>query len=102
MQAALAAFLISQGALAENEGICVSVKSSSPSILADIMTKIVAKPCPAPNAILVREKLGNSEKWDWVLSDDLFLTGYASRTLAIAEAYELCKSLRFELARGSK
>lgn len=102
VQAALAALLTSQGAQAENEGICVSVKSSSPRILAEIMAKIADKPCPTPDAILLRRKLGNSEKWDWVLPDDLFLASYASRTLAIEEAFELCKSLQFELAIGSK
>ena len=94
VQAALAALLKSHGMHAENEGICVSIKNTTRAVVTSILTKIADAPCPSLSNVLIRKLVANSEKWDWVLPDDLFLASYASRALAIEEAYELCKTIR--------
>lgn len=35
----------------------------------------------------------NTEKWDWVLPDELFLAGYTSRALDLEAVHALCIKL---------
>lgn len=94
VQAALAILLMSRGMQADNNGICVEVKHTTPAALADAFANIADQPCPPPEQILKRAQVRNPEKWDWVLPDDLFLASYASRALAFEEAHALCKTLQ--------
>lgn len=95
VQAALVALLMNEGKHAENHGICVAVKYTNPEAMADTLAKIADQPCPLPDKVLVRKQVADTEKWDWVLPDELFLAGYASRALALEEAHKLCKTLQF-------
>ena len=102
VQSALAALLMNAGVRAGNAGICLSVKYTTPALLANAWTKICTQPCPQAEQILTRQQVADSEKWDWILPDDLFLASYASRAFALEEAYELCTNLRTQLMRELK
>lgn len=91
-QNALAALLISQGLQARNEGLCITVKQATLAMVTAAMAQVAAQPCPTAAQILTRQDVPNTEKWDWVLPDDLLLAGYASRALALQEAHALCKA----------
>ena len=62
-----------------------------PEVMAAI-GQIAAQPCPPAADILSRKNVRNSEKWDWVLSDELFFASYASRALALKEAVIWCQN----------
>lgn len=98
LQTALAALLLNEGQHAENDGICIVVKHTSPDLVKDALAKIADKPCPRPDEIFTRKQATDTEKWDWVLPDALFLTSYASRALALEDAHAMCKSLQCLLA----
>ena len=102
VQSALVVLLMNAGVRAGNEGICVSIKYTTPALLAEALTKICTQPCPTAEKVLTRQQVADSEKWDWILPDDLFLASYASRALALEEAYELCTNLRTPLMRELK
>ena len=96
VQTAFAALLRHQGLIAANEGLSIRVTHTSIGAVAKCLSLIATQPCPAPQDVLDRKNVGNVEKWDWVLPDDLFLAGYASRALAVDEAHAICRSLRFQ------
>jgi hypothetical protein len=102
VQAALAVLLINQGKQAEDNGICVEVRHTTPDALADALAHIADQPCPPPEQILTRNQVRNPEKWDWVLPDNLFLASFASRALALEEAHALCKNLQLRLKADSE
>lgn len=93
LQEALTILLRSCGLDAANAGICIEVSHTTLSLVQQRLLEIGAQPCPSANAIIQRKDVGISEKWDWVLPDDLFLLSYASRALALTEAHALCKTL---------
>jgi ATP-dependent Lhr-like helicase len=93
LQSALAILLNSVGLAAHNIGICVEISRTTRDVVEQKLMEISAQPCPTADAMIRRKDVGNSEKWDWVLPDDLFLASYASRALALAEAHALCKTL---------
>lgn len=92
LQSSLAALLSHQGLEAINQGICITVKQSTPEMVNQAVREIASKPCPKAADIFRRKDIPNSEKWDWVLPDDLFFAAYASRALALEEAHALCKT----------
>jgi len=92
LQEALVALLQHQGEQASNEGIGIVIKQTSLAQVNAALASIASQPCPRADEILNRKQLGNAEKWDWVLPDDLFLASYASRALALDEAHTLCQS----------
>lgn len=94
LQQALSALLISQGLTAKNEGICIEIPHATPDLVAASLLNISSQPCPSPEKLLMRRNVMDAEKWDWVLSDDLFFASYASRALALEEAHALCKKLK--------
>lgn len=94
VQEALAALLRHQGLAASNEGICIKVIRSTTTQVEEHISRIASLPCPSPNEVLVRKGIGDVEKWDWVLPDDLFLASYASRALALEDAHAVCQRLQ--------
>lgn len=86
---------MNEGKHAENHNICVAVKYTNPEAMANTLAKIADQPCPLPDKVLARKQVADTEKWDRVLPEDLFLAGYASRALALEDALKLCKSLQF-------
>ena len=95
VQKALSVLLNAQGLKAENNGICIRITHTSPDLVAASLSKISSQPCPSPDKIMERRQAGESEKWDWVLPDDLFFASFASRALALEEAHALCQRLKF-------
>ena len=93
VQEALSAMLKNQGLDASNKGICIEITHTRIELVTTCLSEIGAHPCPMPDEILIRKQVSDAEKWDWVLPDDLFLAGYASRALALEEAHALCKNL---------
>jgi ATP-dependent Lhr-like helicase len=93
VQGALAVLLANQGQQAENKGICIEIKYTTPAALAGAWAQIANEACPAPEKLLKRSQVRDSEKWDWVLPDDMFLAGVASRGLALEDAHALCEQL---------
>lgn len=91
-QDALAALLKHHGLQARNEGICIEVKHAPLAMVTTAIAQIAAQPCPTAAQLFTRQDVPNTEKWDWVLPDDLFLAGYASRALALEDAHALCKT----------
>ena len=95
VQRALSTLLKAQGLQAESNGICIRITHTTPDLVAASFCKISSEPCPSPDRIMERRQVGESEKWDWVLPDDLFFASYASRALALEEAHALCQRLKF-------
>ena len=94
LQDALVALLAHQGLQARNEGIGITVANATLDMVRTAIGQIADQPCPQAAQILTRRDAPNSEKWDWVLPDDLFFAGYASRALALEEAHALCRDWR--------
>ena len=90
VQNSLAELLNHQGLQARNDGICITVKHASLAMVTSAIAQIAAQPCPTAAQLFTRKDLPNTEKWDWVLPDELFLAGYASRALDLGAAYALC------------
>ena len=99
VQEAFAVLLANQGQHARNGGVCIEIKHTTLDALSAALALIADQPCPLPEQILQRKQIANEEKWDWVLPDDLFLTGVASRGLALVEAHALCKSFQLRAAQ---
>lgn len=93
VQNSVAALLNHQGLQARNDGICITVKHASLAIVTSAIAQIAAQPCPTAAQLFTRKDLPNTEKWDWVLPDELFLAGYASRALELDAAHALCIQL---------
>lgn len=93
VQEAVVVLLIGQGLTAENFGMGVQVTHTTLDLVVETLTKIATQPCPLPEKIIQRKHVGGAEKWDWVLPDDLFLSSYASRALALEEAHALCREI---------
>lgn len=93
LQAALAVLLRSRGLDASNMGICIEIAHATREMVEQRLLEISAQPCPMADALIPRRNVSGSEKWDWVLPDDLFMASYASRALALEEAHALCKIL---------
>ena len=102
VQEAISLLLTSQGLAATNIGVCIHIKQTSLDLLRGCLLRLSTQPCPSPDKILERSHVGNPEKWDWVLPDDLFFASYASRALALEEAHELCKTHWSRLGLESK
>ena len=92
LQEALVVLLQHQGLQASNEGICLVIKRATHAEVMAAIGQIAAQPCPPAADILSRKNVRNSEKWDWVLSDELFFASYASRALALKEAVIWCQN----------
>lgn len=97
IQGAVAVLLANRGQQAENKGICIEIKHTTPAALVGALTQIAAEPCPAPEKLLKRKQIADLEKWDWVLPDDMFLAGAASRALALEDAHALCEHLERQM-----
>lgn len=95
VQNALSALLKAQGLKAENNGICIRITHATPDLVAASFCRIASQPCPSPDKIMERRQVGEPEKWDWILPDDLFFASYASRVLALEEAHALCQRVKF-------
>lgn len=95
VQNALSALLKAQGLKAENNGICIRITHATSDLVAASCCRIGSQPCPSPDKIMERRQVGEPEKWDWVLPDDLFFASYASRALALEEAHALCQRVKF-------
>jgi ATP-dependent helicase Lhr and Lhr-like helicase len=93
LQEALVVLLQHLGLKAGNVGICIEILKTSEELVEKALLEIARQPCPAVDALLQREDAKDFEKWDWVLPDDLFVTSYASRALALEEAHALCQRL---------
>ena len=93
LQEALAILLKSYGLAASNAGICIEVSHTTRELVVQRLAEISAQPCPAVDAIVQARDVRDPEKWDWVLPDDLFVASYASRALALSDAYALSKTL---------
>ena len=91
VQTALSVLLKSQGLAAENTGICIRITHTTQELVTEYLFNIGAQPCPSPEKIIDRKLVGDAEKWDWVLPDDLLFSGYASRALALEEAHAFCQ-----------
>ena len=94
LQSALVVLLRSFGLDAKNSGICIEISHATRELVEQRLLEISAQPCPTADSIVRRRDVTGSEKWDWVLPDDLFVASYASRALALEEAHALCKILR--------
>ncbi len=94
VQKALEVLLMSQGLAATNAGICIQITHTTLDLVTECLLKIGAQPCPSPEKILERRGVGDLEKWDWVLPDDLLIASYASRSLALGEAHGVCQNLK--------
>lgn len=92
LQDALAVLLKHHGLQAENEGICIEIKSTNLTLVNTAIESIASQPCPRADQVLKRNEVKDAEKWDWVLPDDLMLASYASRGLALEDAHALCQS----------
>lgn len=92
VQNSLAALLEHTGLQVSNEGICITVKNATLVMVQEAIAKIADQPCPTAAQIFTRQDVPNSEKWDWVLPDDLFFAGHASRSLALEDAHAFCKN----------
>ena len=90
VQNSLAELLKHQGLQARNEGICITVKHASVDMVTSAIAQIAAQPCPSAAQLFTRKDVPNTEKWDWVLPDELFLAGYTSRELDLEAAHALC------------
>ncbi len=93
VQEALEVLLKSYGLDAKNIGICIEISHATRELVEQRLQEISAQPCPAADAIIQRRDVRDSEKWDWVLPDDLFVASFASRALALEDAHALCKIL---------
>lgn len=96
VQKAVVALLIGQGLTAQNFGMGVQVTHTTLALVIEALTRIAAQPCPLPEKIIQRKHVEGAEKWDWVLPDDLFLSSYASRALALEEAHTLCCEIKLQ------
>jgi ATP-dependent Lhr-like helicase len=93
VQNSLAALLNHQGQQARNEGICITVKHTSVTMVTRAIAQVAAQPCPTSAQLFKRKDVQNTEKWDWVLPDELFLAGHTSRALDLEAAHALCIQL---------
>ncbi len=93
LQGALAVLLKSFGLDARNMGICIEISHSTRELVEKRLLEISSQPCPSADSVIRRRNVSGSEKWDWVLPDDLFVASYASRALALEDAHALCKVL---------
>lgn len=94
LQDSVAALLKHQGLQARNDGICITIQHVTLGMVTEAIAQIAARPCPAAAHIFTRQDLPNSEKWDWVLSDDLFLAGYVSRSMSLVDAHAFAESFK--------
>jgi ATP-dependent Lhr-like helicase len=90
VQNSLVALLNHQGLQARNEGICIAVKHASLAMVTLAIAQVAAQPCPSAAQLFTRKDVPNTEKWDWVLPDELFLAGHTSRALDLEAAHALC------------
>lgn len=90
VQNSVAALLNYQGLQARNEGICITAKHASLTMVTSAIAQVAAQPCPSAAQLFTRKDVPNTEKWDWVLPDELFLAGYTSRELDLEAAHALC------------
>jgi ATP-dependent Lhr-like helicase len=97
VQNSLAALLNHHGLQARNEGICITVKNSSLTMVSWGIAQVAAQPCPTSAQLFTRKDVPNTEKWDWVLPDELFLAGHRSRALDLEAAHALCIQLHQRL-----
>lgn len=102
LQTALSVLLRSCGLDAKNIGICIEISHATRELVERKLFEISAQPCPAADDVINRRDVTGSEKWDWVLPDDLFLSSYASRALALEDAHALCKILTDEQMIGTQ
>lgn len=93
VQNSLVALLNHQGLQARNEGICIIVKHARLAEVTQAIAQIAAQACPAAAQLFTRKDVPNTEKWDWVLPDELFLAGYTGRGLDLDAAHALCIQL---------
>jgi ATP-dependent Lhr-like helicase len=97
VQEALLALLKDQGLDANNSGVCIKISNTTLRLVAKSLFNISSEPCPPPDKIINRKNVKDHEKWDWVLTDELFATSYASRALNLEEAHAICKTLSLSL-----
>jgi ATP-dependent Lhr-like helicase len=90
VQNSLVALLNHHGLQARNEGICIAVKHANLAMVSRAIAQVAAQPCPAAAQLFMRKDVTNTEKWDWVLPDGLFLAGHTSRALDLDAAHALC------------
>ena len=93
VQNSLVALLNHQGLQASNEEICITVKNASLGMVTLAIAQVAAQPCPTSAQLFTRKDVPNTEKWDWVLPDELFLAGHTSRALDLEAAHALCIQL---------
>jgi len=93
LQDALVVLLQHQGLAASSAGVCIKVVGTSTETVAAALSCIGQQPCLPPDQLLCRKDIHDLEKWDWVLPEALFLSGYASRAWMLAEAHALCQRL---------
>ncbi len=98
VQNSLAALLNHQGLQARNEDICITVKHASLAMVTLAIAQVAAQPCPTAAQLFMRKDVPNTEKWDWVLPDELFLAGHTSRALNLEAAHALCIQLQESVA----
>lgn len=93
VQNSVASLLNYQGLQARNEGICITVKHASLAMVTSAIAQIATQPCPSAAKLFTRKDVPNTEKWDWVLPDELFLAGHTSRAVDLEAAHALCIQL---------
>jgi ATP-dependent helicase Lhr and Lhr-like helicase len=93
VQNSLVALLNHQALQARNEGICIIVKHARLAEVTQAIAQIAAQACPTAAQLFTRKDVPNTEKWDWVLPDELFLAGYTGRGLDLDAAHALCIQL---------
>ncbi len=97
IQETLAVLLRQHGLAASNGGICIKIAHTTLARVTQVLTHISQHPCPTPAEALEGQSVPDVEKWDWVLPNDLFLDGYASRSLSLQAAYTLLQGLRLDI-----
>jgi hypothetical protein len=74
-------------------GISITVIQASLDLVTQAIAQIAAQACPTAAQLFTRKDVPNTEKWDWVLPDELFLAGYRGRELDLDAAHALCIKL---------
>ena len=85
--------LARNGLRASNEGMYVAVYVEEAERVNNILEDIAADGIPAPEALAHTVKNNVSEKWDWLLPEDLLCKTFASRELDVEGAHVAVQSL---------
>jgi ATP-dependent Lhr-like helicase len=82
----VAAWLTKRGLQAQNEGLCVQVRSGDLTAIHDALLDLAESPYVDVDELLPDHDIPFEEKWEWLLPEPLLRKQYASRIFDVRAA----------------